>query len=460
MSPAIAGLATLLAQAGAGAPALPQQERLPAVSDPLLQAPAGAPETLASFDEALRRLRAGSDTLAIAAARADAAAAQSRQALAPLLPQLAGTASVNLDLLHPHDGPPVAGAGALGDGAGRGGPTSPLGVGTLAVAVPLVNVALWQARAAARAGADAAQASLADTQRVLVFQLASTLVNVAAAERTAELQREGLRQALEREYLVKRTRELGTGTGLDVVRAQQDTRLARADVIAGREQLLQAREALGLLLGTAAPVGVPAAELEEGAALEGAARRVCRTAPLEARPDVLAARLQLRAAEELVAGARADYLPTLSLQSSASVYTVDPGPLKVPSWLVAAVLAVPLWDGGGRGARLDERQANARAAGSDAEAVGREASVDRGRAARGVSVARDLLTEAQGARDLAREADRMTRRSFEVGVATSFELVQSAQALRQAELALAARAFQLVTARVAAVVSEATCNIM
>ena len=37
----------------------------------------------------------------------------------------------------------------------------------------------------------------------------------------------------------------------------------------------------------------------------------------------------------------------------------------------------------------------------------------------------------------------MTRLSFEAGAATSFELVQSAQALRQAELALAAREFEL-----------------
>ena len=41
----------------------------------------------------------------------------------------------------------------------------------------------------------------------------------------------------------------------------------------------------------------------------------------------------------------------------------------------------------------------------------------------------------------------MTRLSFAAGAATSFELVQSAQALRQAELALAAREFELAGAR-------------
>ena len=75
---------------------------------------ADAAERVGSFGEALRRLKAGSDTLAIAAGRAAAAAAQSRQTLAALFPTIQGGLAAYFDLLHPDTPPPVSGAGSLG----------------------------------------------------------------------------------------------------------------------------------------------------------------------------------------------------------------------------------------------------------------------------------------------------------------------------------------------------------
>jgi outer membrane protein, multidrug efflux system len=428
-----------------------------APADPLLTPLPAESETITSFDEALNRLRQGSDTLEIAAARARAAAAQSRQALAALLPLVQGTASVTHDLLNP-DSPATPGgsfAGASTSGAGTF--TTPLGVGQLSARVPLIDVALWQSRAAARAGAAASAAQEADTERTLVLALASTLIGVLSAERAATLSQAGLSNALEREHLVLRTLELGTGTRLDLARAQQDTRLARSDVLVGRERAVQARESLGVLLGANGPVGVTTG-LDLERFFQGA-RRLCQVVATAQRPDVAAARLQHQASQELVDAARADYFPSLALQSAATALTVSPGPLRVPSWTVTAVLDVPLWDGGGRGARLDERRQLARAAERQALLTAREAAVDQVRARRGVQVATALLAESQASRDLALEADRMTRKSFEAGAATSLEMVQSAQLLRQAELALAARQFELHSARFAALVSEATCDI-
>jgi outer membrane protein, multidrug efflux system len=437
----------------------------PAPSDPLLVPLPAEAETIGSFDEVLTKLRRGSDTLEIAAARARAAAAQSRQALAALLPLFQGSASVTYDLLNPDTAPGGAGAGGgatsggtASSGIGASGvPTSPLGVGQLTARVPLIDASLWQGRAAARANEAASAASLADTERLLVLSLASTLIGVLSAERAASLSQVGLGNALEREHLVKRTMELGTGTRLDLVRAQQDTRLARGDVLAGLERAVQARESLGVLLGRNRPVGVAT-----GLPLDRfflASRRLCQVVAAGNRADVRAARLRQRASEELTDVARAEYLPSLALQSAITAITVDPGPFRVPSWTVAAVLDIPIWDGGGRGARLEEQRWLARAAEREAALVARQADLERARALRGVRVATDLLAEAQASQGLAFEADRMTRRSFEVGASTSLELVQSAQLLRQAELVLAARQFELHTARFAALISEATCDI-
>ena len=79
------------------------------------------------------------------------------------------------------------------------------------------------------------------------------------------------------------------------------------------------------------------------------------------------------------------------------------------------------------------------------------------RARRGGAVAAELLAAATEARDLAARVDAMTRRSFEIGRATSLELVQSAGVLRQAELTLALREAALIADEVEAMLTEARC---
>ncbi|MDF2693550.1 MAG: Heavy metal efflux outer membrane protein CzcC family, partial [Labilithrix sp.] len=78
-------------------------------------------------------------------------------------------------------------------------------------------------------------------------------------------------------------------------------------------------------------------------------------------------------------------------------------------------------------------------------------------AQRGVSVADDRRRVATQTRDLAAENDRLTRAAYLEGRGTSLELVTAAQGLREAEIQLAVREFELVKARVAAILALASC---
>ena len=73
-------------------------------------------------------------------------------------------------------------------------------------------------------------------------------------------------------------------------------------------------------------------------------------------------------------------------------------------------------------------------------------------------MAEALVKTAIESRDLAERTDQLTRRAFEVGRGSSLELVQSAAALRQAELTLVLREFELVQARLDAFLTEARCD--
>jgi len=152
------------------------------------------------------------------------------------------------------------------------------------------------------------------------------------------------------------------------------------------------------------------------------------------------------------------YYPMLALQSTTVAVTVDPGFAQVPAWNVGAALVLPFWDGGVREGLLRQARAGAEIARQAVVGLERSVSVEVLQARRAVEVAEAARDIAGRSRDLAQESDRLTRRSFEVGSGTSLELVQSAGALRQAELQLVLREFQLQEAKVTAFLAEAACD--
>ncbi|MCY1041247.1 TolC family protein [Corallococcus sp. bb12-1] len=422
-----------------------------------------APEQVKTWDEALTLVRQRSTDLRNAEAGVERAQGRWRQSLSQLLPNARASAGVGFDVLHP-DTPSAPGGGVVGGGnSGTGGvtggkvPSAPLGTLSVSLTQSVVDVGAWRGLSSARASELSSVASLKDTQRRLTQGLAQVLVATVAAERAAEINRVGLRQALERYALTQRSFELGAGTQLDVVRVGQDVALARQSLVAGDEQLRRTRESLGLSLGTDHGVGVnPDFNLD---GLVEQTRRDC--SPLQDlgnRADLRAAKANVDAARDSRRQASAGYLPTLGVSSTLLGLTTDPGFGRFALWNVSAVLSVPLWEGGLRGGLVRERAGVEEQAAMQLEATRRGVNVEVSRARRGVEVSEALLKTATESVDLADRTDRLTRRAFEVGRGGSLELVQSGAALRQAQLALVLREFELVQARLNAFLTEARCD--
>ena len=432
----------------------------PTVEDPML-APALRPRhVLSTWDQAWRLLQAHSTDLESAEASLQRAEGRWRQSLSELLPTLRASAAAGIDVLHPSI--PLGSVGGVSTFGGAATestriPTSPLGTAAISLSQTVFDLGAYRGVSSAQANTRSAEANLREVRRRMTQGLASALVAVVAAERAAEINRTSLRQALERSALTERTFELGAATQLDVARVNQDVAVARAALISGDEQLRRTREALGLALGIDGEVGVI-----PGFALEGLVaqtRQECR--PLgkgELRSDLVATREQVEAAAQSRAQASAGYLPRVDLASNIGAFTTMPGPGRVSLWSVAAVLSVPVWEGGLRRGLVEELAGAEAAAVVAAEQRRREVFFEFERARRGEEVARKLVDAAKSARELALETDRLTRRSFEIGRATSLELVQSAVNLRQAELNLALREFEWVQARLDAFLTEAACE--
>lgn len=422
-------------------------------TDPLLSPAPRAAREVKTWDEARGLVRQNSTDERSAAAGVDRAQGRWRQALGVLMPNARLTAAAQYDVLNPTTPLPTGLAPGV---TGVYTPTIPLGTASMSVTQSVVDLGAWKGLSAARAARDSAQFSLEDVRRRLIQGLARTLVAVVAAERVAELNRVGLRQALERAALIERTEQLGAATQLDVVRVRQDVDVARGTLIAGDEQLRRTREALGLALGFGEEVGVPSDFALDG--LTDQAQRVCKIVGWERRADLEAVRSNLESAKESQRQVAFGYLPTLGVSSTLFGYTASQAPVRIATWNLAAVISVPLWEGGVREGLSQEREGQQVQAAQAVELTQRQLHLEVTQSQRGVGVAEALSSSAAAARTSAAQLDALTRRSFEVGRGSSLELVQSAAALRQADVALATRQFELVQARLDVLMTEARCE--
>jgi len=457
-SPMLLALFLLAAVPASGEAGVPASANTEPESVAELTVPPAPEVVLTTWDEAVGRLRARSVELRTALAQLELAGAQGRLALAPLLPGVSASLSLQERLAGGGGSLVVEGGGGginVGGDEGESRPTSPLLALRANVTQSVLNVPAWQQLSAARARERAASASAQDTWRLLVRELARSLVSVVAAERVVELNRMSLAQAQERHRLTLEAERLGSGRKLDALRTARDLEVARAELLSSVESLRRARAGLGLALGADAEVGLAPGFRLDGLSDELAA--LCRPLKGESRADLVAASEAIHAAQREVAGARAAYVPRLGVQSSLTALSVDPGVARVSVWNIAAVLEVPLWDGGVRGATVRAERANLAVAEQQLESVRRALDVEVEQARRGVALAEALRVAARRARDAAARTDALTQEAFREGVGTSLELVQSAEELREAERTLALRELDLVQARVEALMVEAAC---
>jgi multidrug efflux system outer membrane protein len=420
----------------------------PAVTDPMLEPLPQPPRTVATWEDVLSLVRSRSTDLRLAFDEVQKAEGQSRIALAGALAQLSATGTLTHDFLQARN--PTA------SGVTETFPTTNVLSGQVGLAQPVFAPRAWHAVGTAHRAEAAAQMTFEDLRRILATNVAGALVAEIAAERVAELNRIGLRQALERLALAHRREDLGSGSRLDVVRAEQDLDAARAAVVTGDESARQGREALGLALGLSEQVGAA-----PGLNVDGLVKDTgtgCKLVGItDERADLRALRTEVDIAARGVKDVWYQFLPTVTFESTLASSN---DPLASPSttWNIQGVLTIPIWDGGARYGALRGAEAAKDEADQNLTAARRQVVIQIEQAQRAVVVAADSRKVAVDGEIHAREVDHMTQVGFLTGQGTSLDLVVSAAALRQAQINRALRDFDLVRARINALLALADCR--
>jgi multidrug efflux system outer membrane protein len=427
----------------------------PHVDDPML-APVPLPKgVLASWEQGIAYLRARSTDLRIVLEQVLQAEAQTRIALAAYLPTIAGAGVYTHNLLT-NPAPGGQSFNFAGFSASSRTPIPDTFSGNIQLQQALLNAQAFDAISIDELNEDAAKLSVEDEKRTLALSIANQIVAVVTAEREAEINRVGLKVALEQLEITARKQALGAANGLDVVRAHQNAANARATLVTGDESLHQAREALGLALGDPEEMGV-APDVNIDGLAQSALTSCHPVKELDERADIAGARTRLEVAKRNLRNVYYQFLPTVGAQSTVSASSTAPTGYPNPTWNVQGILSVPIWDGGARYGLLRNARAAENIAAQQLEAIRRQAIIQVEQAQRQLVVAETSDTVAREQRDLAAQNDQMTQMAYMAGQGTSLELVTASEAHRQAELNLALQDFGVVKARVLAVLALATC---
>jgi multidrug efflux system outer membrane protein len=427
----------------------------PPVNDVMLTPVPPAKRVVSSWQEALSYLRLRSTDLKIAFDQVLQAEALTRIALAQYLPSIQGQGQFTHQLV---TNQVASGIGFTGSGITQSN-TVPLPTtwsGSVQLQQTLFSAQSFDQISIDELGENASRLSAEDEKRTLALSVANQIVSVVTAERSAEINRVGLRVALEQLEITRRKQALGAANGLDVVRAQQNAANARATLVTGDETLREARESLGLALGVPEETGV-APNVDMGSLTQSAIASCNVVNDVDQRADIAAARTKLDVAKRNLRNVWYSFLPTVTAQSTVNANSPASTGYPNPTWNLQGILSVPIWDGGVRYGNLRNARAAEDIAAQTLESLRRQALIQVEQAQRQLVVAELSDKVATEQRDLAAQNDLMTQTAYTVGQGTSLELVTASEAHRQAELNLALNDFGVVKARLLAVLALATC---
>jgi outer membrane protein TolC len=426
-----------------------------------------ATKAVTNWKQALGMIQTRSTDLAIAVQEVEKAEGSVRVALAAALPSLTGTLTVTGQLITgrlpgaPATQLPVIGGPGVVVFPGTPGTnvpaTNPVVLAQLSAQQPILAPRAWYAIRTAELSVTSNKLTLEDKKRTIFTGVASAIIGVFTAERTAEINRQGLKSALSVLDLTKRQAKLGTATKIDVLRAEQSAATARATLVSGDESLRQARESLGLALGFHEAYGVPQSiSLDE---IEGTLKAICAPSPLEDRADIKKLKNDIEIARRGINDVWLQFSPTATVSSTASLQnTVQATSGHIGAWNIVGLLTVPFWEGGARYGNLRIARAQHEEAKQLLEAAVRSANIQITQALRGVAVAEQERVVSENARDLAKELAALTRHAYELGTATNLDLVNTEQTWRTAELDLVVKEFSVVQAKLGAVLAKSNCT--
>jgi outer membrane protein TolC len=291
----------------------------------------------------------------------------------------------------------------------------------------------------AQRGVEASAARYRQAQFQTVQAVKVAYYNAVASRELVRVEQDRVQRQEAQLSFVDQQLQLGRATRSDVLRSQVDLNNAKVALLNAENGERASTFTLAEAVGLTEPIAP-----EEGAELAAEELALSREAllsrALAGAPELVSAQAEARAQEAAVSGARAAYLPSLSL-SGGWAWSNSNFPPENRSWSLSLSGSLPLFDGFNREnqlyrarAQLDQARAQERAA-----EIGVRKDVDA--ALSSIEAATASIGLAEQTVELSTEDLRVTQERYRLGLATILDLQASQIALRQAEVDLIQRQF-------------------
>lgn len=248
----------------------------------------------------------------------------------------------------------------------------------LPAGTPVAPVTAWQGRltasyevdlfgriganiSAAQADADASEATFRSVLLALQADVAQTYFRLRAADAELAFLNQTVRLREENVRINQRRYDLGDLGELDLARSKTELATTRSDAIALERQRVQLEHALAVLIGKpAAAFSAETNPLLETTSLPGIPAGLPSTL-LERRPDIAAAQRAMIAANARIGLAKSAMFPALRLTGAGGGQSEDISDVfkwSSRTWVVGALLSLPLIDGGRNRANIARNEAS------------------------------------------------------------------------------------------------------
>ena len=296
---------------------------------------------------------------------------------------------------------------------------------------PIVDLrALFDAKAAG-AAARAATAGVKSARELVVLVAVNLYLEAVTAGSRIEVVRAQQETADQLAVQARDLKTAGLVAGLDVVRAEVEVQRLRQRRVAAdnayAKSLLHLGRAIGLPPGQVVRLTdpIPYAPLADVTLEQALADAYAQ------RPDYVAARERLTAAESAHRAATSELLPSLRFDADYGTIGQEWGTAH-PTYAVAATVRVPVFEGGRAQARRLETNAVVRQRRAEADDLRGRIDVEVREAMLDVTAAAQELVAADATVALATQALTQARDRFAAGVAGNLEVTQAQEALAAA----------------------------
>ncbi len=322
-------------------------------------------------------------------------------------------------------------------------------VALLTVSQLLFAPVQWALRAQGKDEVQVAQLSAVEMRRQVALSTAQVYLAIIARKRVLDADVRARDVARAHFELARRQRELGAGSRLNELRAEQSLSSDEALIEQAALDVSRAEEALGVLIAADGPAtAADEPTLDTPVDLRAAVAKLFLV-----RPDVQVAAARERAADRVLSDTWKEWLP--SVTGLFQPQWVRPESVFQPagSWRAQIVASISIFDAGDRRGRRAERQALLDQAQSARTGLERQAQSDVRTAEESVRRATAALASARAAAQQAFEVVNIVNVSFQAGASTNIEVIDAQRAARDADTAAAVAEDQLRQARLGLLVA-------